>query len=116
MNRQSLTPWLVLLGLALAAPLAAQDPGYITKDLTSATCTSNASTGCVVLPVQREGSIGVQINGTYVGTVAFEGSVDGVTYRALGLTPLNGGSQDTSTTGVGVWVGSAGGLRFVRAR
>lgn len=106
--------------LAASVRLAEAQPpttGYASKALTSATCASASSTGCVILPVlQREGSIGIQLRGTFTATVVFEGSIDGVTYGNLAMTPLAGTSQVTSATGAGVWTGAAAGLRYVRVR
>ena len=113
-------PSLVLTCVALlcALPVTAQptQPGFLSKSLTSATCTSNASTGCVVLQVPREGSIGLQLAGTFSATVEFEGSIDGTTFVSMVLAPSTGGAGATSATSAGVWTGSAGGLRFIRAR
>ena len=59
-------------------------------------------------------SIGVQISGTFVGTLEFEGSVDGTNWVAIPLyIPEDSAiAADTATTGL--WIGSCAGLRFFR--
>lgn len=75
-----------ILTLAVVLMLAAGGLSYgqnqsqsITGRLSSATC---PGTGCVTLSVTGVGGIGLQITGTFSGTVSFEGSIDGVTYIA----------------------------------
>jgi hypothetical protein len=58
----------------------------------------------------------IQLTGTWVGTVAFEGSVDGATFVALQVTSPTSGATVTSATGNGVWLVGTTGLRIVRAR
>jgi hypothetical protein len=45
----------------------------------------------------------VAVSGTFVATVSFEGSLDGVTFFAVGLTPMAGGAAVTSATAAGQW-------------
>jgi hypothetical protein len=49
------------------------------------------------------GPVTVHLAGTWVGRVAFEGSVDGVTWSRLALTALDGGSDGTETDRPGLW-------------
>jgi hypothetical protein len=47
-------------------------------------------------------SVALQLSGTFVGTVALEGTVDGTNYTAIGLTPAAGGAVVTSLTAAGI--------------
>lgn len=60
----------------------------------------------VTLGVSGFGGVGVQITGTFVGTIQFEVSGDGLTFAALNMTPPNSTSAVTSATAVGQWQGS----------
>lgn len=102
---------LVLL-LALAIPLAAQSPRS-SGSVTTQTCPGS---GCVSLSVSALSAVGIQITGTWTGTITFEGTIDGATYTPLNMTPSDSGTAVTSTTANGVWLGSCGGLAIVRAR
>lgn len=102
---------LTILALLLAAPVAAQP--RTTGSLTSATC---PGTGCLALSVTGQGAVAIQITGTWMGTVTFEGSVDGLTFQALTVFPTNSTTGATTTTGNGVWSAAVAGLTIVRAR
>lgn len=101
----------LLLGL-LTTPAWAQSP-QVFAPLDSATC---PGTGCIGLQVAGLAGIGLQVTGTYSGTISFEASIDGTTFVALNLTPLNSTTAATSTTTTGVWTGGVGGAAIVRAR
>lgn len=98
--------------LMLPVPLAAQ-AATARGAFTATTC---PGVGCVALNVRGMASVAVQIDGTFVGTVTFEGSLDGTTYSALLLTPIGTSTAVTSATGTGLWRGNIGGLQRVRAR
>jgi hypothetical protein len=106
-----------LTALAVAVALCATpvhgQSTFSKATLTSATCPGS---GCVLLSVTGVGGAAVQITGTYSGTLSFEGSVDGVTFTALNLTPIASTTPATSTTSTGVWSGGVGGLTVVRVR
>ena len=70
----------------------------------------------VSLDVTAAGAVALQLPGTWVGTVSFEGSVDGGTFVALNLVPSNSTVAATSSAANGVWSGNVGGYRIVRAR
>lgn len=78
--------------------------------------TTTAPNSAVVLDVAGLGGVGIQITGTFTGTVNFEGSVDGSTFLALNVVATNGSSAVTSATAVGAWQGSCVGLKTVRCR
>lgn len=113
---------LLVLCLALAVTAGAQQtsftPASISASFTATTCTGTpgTGTGCVVLNVSGFASVSIQLSGFGAATVQFEASDDGVTYTALNMTPPNSTSAVTSATANGLWVGSVGGLKYVRVR
>lgn len=70
----------------------------------------------VTIGVLGLGSFGLQASGTWVGTLSFEASIDGLTFSALSAVPTNSTTSVTSTTGNGLWLASAAGLRLIRVR
>ncbi len=46
---------------------------------------------------------GINLSGTWVGTVRFEGSYDGVNWQSLSVTPFASGTAVTSSTANGSW-------------
>lgn len=104
---------LAVLGVLLAVSAFAQSPS-ISGPLTATSCPAVA--GCLTLSVQGLGAIGVQVSGTYVGTIAFESTVNNTTYTALALSPTAAGATATGTTSTGAWTGAIGGVSIVRVR
>lgn len=104
---------LTALLLALAGIRVGAQSASISASLSSATCPGS---GCVSLPVSGVGGIGVQVTGTFTGTLTFEGTLDGQTYVALNLTAINGTTPATTTTSTGIFTGGVGGLGIVRVR
>ena len=101
----------LLLLLLLALPLSAR-----AATISSTTC---PGTGCVTtyLGNLTATAVSVQVSGTWVGTLAFEGSNDNATYTALRAYPVDGnGSYTSSTTANGAWMVPASGLLYVRVR
>lgn len=88
--------------------------------LSTTTCTSTVKTGCVVMDLsvlnQLPSTVGVQMSGTWTGTVRFEGSIDGSTYVSVVARPSSGGSWVSEATSVGVWAADVAGLKYFRAR
>src|SRR5262245_20049422 len=68
------------------------------------------------LSVAGYGTLGVQVAGTWVGTITFEGTIDTGTWQTLNVAKTNNTTNVTTTTGNGVWSGSIAGLRKVRVR
>lgn len=58
----------------------------------------------------------LQVSGTFVGTVYFEGTIDGSTYVALYATQVGAGTIATNTTAAGLFRLPVAGLKSVRAR
>jgi hypothetical protein len=75
-----------------------------------------AAQDAVALEVRGYGSVGVQVTGTFVGTVTFEATVDGVTWVAFNMTPSNSGTDASTLATTGASRKDCGGYRAVRAR
>ena len=79
----------------------------------------SAANQFVQLDVGELSAIGVDVRGTFVGTLSFEVSLNGVDWSALSMIPSNASQNTatvTSTTGVGMWIGSMSGLSRFRVR
>ena len=98
--------WLVLL---VQAPVTAQ--GSVSRSAILA-----SATDLVTLDVSSMGACGLQLSGTFVGTVQFEGTINGGTYVALNMVPSNSATAATSATAVGAWSANCGGYAILRAR
>lgn len=60
----------------------------------------------------------IDVRGTFVGTITFQGTIDGTNWFSISVVPAGGGvnvAAVTTTTAVGAWVGSANGMQQVRA-
>lgn len=66
--------------------------------------------------VSGYGGVAFQIQGTFSGTITFEGSVQGSEFKSLRVVATDSSSAVTTATTTGVYVGSAVGLTTVRAR
>jgi len=61
----------------------------------------------VTMNVDGLAGIGLQLTGTWVGTLDFKGSVDGVEFQSITVVPTNSTTGVTSATANGVWQVSA---------
>jgi hypothetical protein len=61
-------------------------------------------------------ALGLQIDGTFVATVHFEGSVDGQNWGQLLAHDVPNAVDATGTTTAGLWQAHVSGLALVRAR
>lgn len=77
---------------------------------------SLAATGSVTINTAGFGTVSVQVTGTYVGTIAFEGATDQTNFVAVNCTPPNSATAETTTITTGVWTCTVAGLRMFRAR
>lgn len=93
-----------------ASRVQAQTPGSVS------TGTIAAAQGELRLDTSNAGAAAVQLTGTWAGTIAFEGSVDGGTFVSLNMVPSNSATAATSATATGAWSANIGGYRQVRAR
>lgn len=97
-----------LFALCVSVPLYAQPiaSGAITFD----------EDVVIAQPPPNQGSLLIQVTGTWSATLTFEGSVDGITYVVLTVTNVTTAATATTTTANGVWSASGSGLRFFRVR
>jgi hypothetical protein len=76
----------------------------------AATATGNGST----LLVSQMSTVAFQVSGTFVGSIVFEGSVDGTNYVAL--PSCAGTSAGSTVSATGLWLCNVTGIGVVRAR
>jgi hypothetical protein len=86
------------------------------KSIASTTCSDTDKSGCFVVNTQGAGSLGIDVRGTFVGTLEFEQSVSGSTYVTMASFPNASGVSATSTTTTGYWVANPLGALYVRFR
>lgn len=60
--------------------------------------------------------LGLQVVGTFVGTITWEGTVDGTNWVAMDVLDRADTSMDTTETGVGLFLANVVGLSQFRAR
>lgn len=78
--------------------------------------TIDAAAEVVAIDVRGAGAVGLQLAGTFVGTLAFEGCIEEGTFVALNMVPSNSATAATSATTTGAWSANCGGYTAVRAR
>lgn len=76
----------------------------------------NAADEAIAHSVRGLAGVAVQLSGTFVGTVTFEGTIDGANWTALNLVPSNSATAASTATTTGIWMGNCAGLDAVRAR
>lgn len=86
--------------------------------LKASTTDCTVDNSCVSLAFMSDsvGAASIQLTGTWVATISFEGTVDGVTWVAISGTPTNSTTAVTSATANGAWIFQVGGLTNIRAR
>jgi hypothetical protein len=87
----------------------------ISKVLTMQSAAAATGNG-TAFPTADYATMGMQVTGTFVGTVTFEGTVDNTNWVAVQVANLNDGSVTTTATAEGIFACSVAGLRQVRAR
>lgn len=98
-----------------SGPVMAQRSANGTITASAASCTTAGA--CVQLTVDSNtGGAGVVVSGTYVGTLQFEGTVDGGTWTNITGDPLPTGASVSSTTSTGSWIFNVTGLLSFRVR
>lgn len=70
----------------------------------------------VIAEVTNRGAVGVQVTGTWTGTLSFQISVDGNTWQTGNVSASNGTTAVTTATANGVWAGSIAGFRFFKVK
>ncbi len=115
-----LTGWLTLALALCAAPVWAQNPNVLTPSpqtagsVSSGSCTSN--TNCAVWDITQVKSVTLQVNGTFSGTLTFEGTSDGTNWFSVSMAKLSAGTSSTTTTTTGQFSLVNSGLTGIRAR
>lgn len=87
-------------------------PGYRNR----ATGTVAGNTQAVTLEWREttNGAVGVQVAGSFTGTLTFEATIDGSNWVAVQVTNANSGTAVTTTTTTGLFRGAAVGLSGFR--
>lgn len=70
----------------------------------------------VILIVDGQATAGIQVIGTYTGTLQFEASLDGINWSSILFKVPSTGVESSSTTSTGIFVGSVAGLNAIRVR
>ena len=89
------------------------------SNISTTTC---PGAGCVDFNVAQQGSIGIQVTGTWVGTLTFKGSVKGgvgastTEFVDLAVIPSNSSTPVTTTTSNGSWSRNIAGYTTVRVQ
>lgn len=60
--------------------------------------------------------VGIQLLGTWSGTVTFEATIEGNTWVALNMVPSNSATAASTSTSNGAWTANIAGYTAVRAR
>lgn len=85
--------------------------------LSMTTTGATAATGILECTVGRKRGGGIQITGTFTGTVQFEETLDsGTTWISKTVYPAGGGAGVTSATATGQWKFACGGSTNFRVR
>lgn len=87
---------------------------YAQVNISGTTCPGN---GCRSINIAGLGSIGIQITGTWVGTITFKGSLGTTstsTFDDLLVLPLDSTTQVNTVTSNGTWTAPIAGLNQIR--
>lgn len=111
---------LAVLLLAIFAPRATAQvlptsPKNITAISGGGTCNS-PDTACATYTFGESPSITFDISGTFTGTLTFEGTSNGTTWRTISVTKLSDGTTATTATAAGQFSATNAGLLRVRVR
>lgn len=87
-------------------------PNY--RNTTTGTIAANGGTLGLAYRQFSNGAIGVQVTGTWSGTLQFEMTIDGTNYVAVQATNVTTGSQATTLTANGIFRFEAVGAALVR--
>jgi hypothetical protein len=107
----------LLIALLLAGTAFAQGNKSVGSITEAGGASCGAPNGCVVLELPRNaGAASILITGTFVATLQFEKSVDGVTYVAANGIPQPAGGAVSSATATGTWAFDVPSFTFFRVR
>lgn len=89
----------------------------VTGNITTAGVDCSVATNCVSASLSAVGAVGIQISGTWTGTVQFEANIDSANFKSASVLPIFpiAGSV-TSTTANGTWTIPAAGVAQFRLR
>lgn len=77
----------------------------------------DAADEVVQLNVRGMGAVGLQLSGTWAGTVSFEAKIDpDAAFVAFNMVPSNSATAASSATGNGAWSANCAGYDTVQAR
>lgn len=104
--------------LFIAAPARAQflGPPQNVTVIDSGTACVTAPAACASFTVGTTTSVGFDVSGTWTGTLTFEQTSNGFTWRTLWVTNAATGVQVSTTTAGGSWTVANGGFIGVRLR
>ena len=103
---------------ANCAPPSALNPLSVNQFDYSATGSIGALNAATTLALNGNGGVSIDVRGTFVGTIALQGTTDGTNWTALSVLPSSSGqgvAAVTSMTAPGTWVANAAGSVQVRA-
>ena len=91
--------------------------GTLTTNGQAVTLVYRPTPGAGLTPSARNnGGVGVQITGTWTGTLSFEGTIDGTNFGAIQATRYGTGATASSTTENSMWRAEVVGLTSFRVR
>lgn len=76
----------------------------------------DAADEAITIGVRGLAGVGLQLLGTWAGTVSFEATIDGETWVAFNMVPSNSATAASSSTANGAWSANCAGYEAVRAR
>ena len=86
------------------------------RNSTNGTIAANDTSVTLAYREFFNGGVGIQVTGTFSGTITFEMSIDGTNFVAALATNVTSGAEATTTTATGVFKFDAVGALVVRAR
>lgn len=86
-------------------------PGYVHTMQSAAAAIGGGSP----MPTDDFATVGMQVTGTFVATITFQGTVDLSNWVTIEVTSVTDGSKVQTATATGVWTVPTNGLRAVRA-
>lgn len=98
-------------------PVTALNPVQVNQVDASATGSLGALNAATALNLNGDAGFAVDIRGTFVGTITFQGTVDGTNWLTLAVMPLGSASNVaavTTATAPGAWTGNSAGMSQVR--
>lgn len=86
------------------------------RNSTQSTIAANAASVTLAYRQFYNGGVGVQLTGTFSGTLQFEMTIDGTNFVAVQATNVNTGSVATTATSTGIFRFDVVGALVVRVR